>query len=104
MSETQKIEQGTILKSSWGYDQTNIDFYEVVKVANGWATIQQIGTMHKEPTGFMSEYVVPAADVKVGKPMRRKIKSFMSGDYVGITSYSGASVWSGQPLGQSHYA
>jgi hypothetical protein len=102
MSESQKIEQGSILKSSWGYDQTNIDFFEVVKVSNGWATIQKIGSSYFEDAGFLSETVMPAIDYKIGKPFRRKIHAFSSGDYVGITSYSGGSVWNGKPQLQSH--
>lgn len=97
-----KIETNSILKSSWGYDQTNIDFYEVIKVKNGWATIQKIGTDIVEQNGFLSESVVPATESKIGKPFRRKIHAFQSGDYVGISSYAGGSVWNGTPATQTH--
>ncbi len=97
-----KIETNSILKSSWGYDQTNIDFYEVIKVQNGWATIQKIGSNTTEQAGFLAEYVVPVPEFKIGKPFRRKIHAFQSGDYVGINSYAGGSVWNGKPATQTH--
>ena len=33
------MKQGDIFVSSWGYDQTNVDFYEVVKVAAKTVTL-----------------------------------------------------------------
>jgi hypothetical protein len=42
-----KIETNSILKSSWGYDQTNIDFYKVVSVKNGWATLARNRSRHR---------------------------------------------------------
>ena len=98
-----KIETNSILKSSWGYDQTNIDFYEVIKVKNDWATIQKIGQeIVENMPEYMGEKVIPAIDYKIGKPFRRKITTFSSGDYVGIHSYSAASVWEGKPETQTH--
>lgn len=99
-----KITEGAIIKSQWGYDQTNIDFYSVTKVNNGWAWLQPIGQTVTEEAGFLSEYVVPNPEVTSGKVFRRKIKSYTSGDYVAIETYAGGSVWSGKPCLQSHYA
>jgi hypothetical protein len=95
------MEAGTILKSSWGYDQTNIDFFKVVKVVNGWATVRPIGQKIVERTGWASETVVPNEEV-MGAAFRRKVKNYGSEDYVGIHSFSAASVWDGQPEYQSH--
>ena len=33
------MKQGDIFVSSWGYDQTNVDFHEVVKVAAKTVTL-----------------------------------------------------------------
>ena len=95
------MEAGTILKSSWGYDQTNIDFFKVVKVSNGWATIQPIGPKIVERTGWASETVVPNEEV-TGASFRRKIKVHGSMCWVKIHSFSGADVWDGLPEFQSH--
>lgn len=52
---------GQVLYSSWGYDQTNIDFYEVVKGAEEgkFAVIRQLKQSTTE-TGFMSGHTSPA--------------------------------------------
>jgi len=102
MNEKMSIEAGTILKSSWGYDQTNIDFYKVVSVNNGWATVAPIGQeIVEQMPVYMGEKVVPF-EGKMGAKFRRKIKNFMSEDYVGINSYQSASVWDGKPELQTH--
>lgn len=101
MNETKKIEQGVVLRSSWGYDQTNIDFYKVTKVQNGWAWIQSMGQIWVSNEGWMAETVVPG-EVIEGKPVRRKIKNFMGEDCIGINSYQVASIWDGKPELQTH--
>lgn len=95
------ITAGTVLVSSWGYDQTNVDFYEVQKVANGWAWIQPIGQETVETTSYLSETVIPNSQPH-GKIFRRKVRSFSSGDYVAITDYASAKPWNGKPKYQSH--
>lgn len=97
-----QIQEGTVMKSTWGYDQTNVDFYKVTKVKNDWAWLQPMGQAMVEQTGFLSETVVPDNE-PFGKPFRRKIKHYAMGDYVAINSYQGASVWNGNPVTQTHY-
>ena len=48
---------GKIFYSSWGYEQTNIDFYEVVEVSKSGKslTLQQIGSKIVEVNGWCSE-------------------------------------------------
>jgi hypothetical protein len=99
---SEHIQEGSILRSSWGYDQTNIDFYKVVGVKNGWAWIVPLGQEITEyAPAYMSEYVVPSGEV-VGKKVRRKIRNYGNGDSVGINDYQSASVWSGKPQLQTH--
>ena len=52
---------GKIFYSSWGYEQTNIDFYKVVEVSKSGKTItlQQIGSQVVEVNGYCSEDVIP---------------------------------------------
>lgn len=49
---------GDILYSSWGYDQTNIDFYQVVKVTAKTITVKEI-SYKSEYDSSMSGYKVP---------------------------------------------
>lgn len=53
---------GDIIQSSWGWEQTNVDFYEVIAVAPKTVTLQEIGakTVPGKSTGnSMADFVVP---------------------------------------------
>jgi hypothetical protein len=52
------IEPGAILYSSWGYDQTNIDYYMVTRTTRSSAWIVPM-TAHEEQTGFMCGQASP---------------------------------------------
>ena len=63
------LEVGDILVSSWGYDQTNIDYYEVTRlVGTKQVEIRMIGA-ESEETGFMSGRCVPTPGNFIGEPM-----------------------------------
>jgi hypothetical protein len=47
-----------ILYTSWGYDQTNVEFYQVLTVHNNTITIQEI-CQEYTPTQSMAGYTVP---------------------------------------------
>jgi hypothetical protein len=52
------LKPGDILYTSWGYDQTNVEFYQVHTVHNNTITIQEICQEYTED-GFMSGYTIP---------------------------------------------
>ena len=56
------VEIGQIVYSSWGYDQTNIDFYKVIRKTAAMVELRAIGQKYVESTSSMSEYVVADAD------------------------------------------
>ena len=80
-----------IYVNSWGYDQTNIDCYQVVgETKSGKTEIVRPIKTHTVPgsQGFMSDRVVPVPDSFVGTEFRiRKGSSF---------KYGGTEVWDGQ--------
>lgn len=102
----QQLEPGAILYSSWGYDQTNIDFYRVERVKNGWAVLQEIAKSEtSDGPGTMTGRVVPVDPQKpVGDPFRRKIGECMGQPCLKICSYEYAYPWDGRPKAVSHYA
>lgn len=99
------VEVGTIFVSSWGYDQTNVDFYQVIRLMPASVELRPIGKHYTE-TGFMSGTSVPIPDNFVGGPFTKRVTGGWRGDgaWINLTSYSGASVWDGQPERESHYA
>lgn len=91
---------GDILSSSWGYDQTNVDFYEVTRVP-GPKTVElrKIGQEVVSSEG-QTEGVVPVPGNYISPGMRKTVSP---GGSVKITSYSYASKWSGRPLYSTAY-
>lgn len=54
------VKVGDIFRSSWGYDQTNIDYYQVVAlIGQHFAEVREICQQSQE-TGFMAGDCVPA--------------------------------------------
>lgn len=104
MDKTHELEQGMILVSMWGYDQTNVDWYEVVAVTRATVQIRQIRGHRVEDAGFMTERVEPLPGEYVGEAMRRKPLSYTSGPAVAINDYANAYLWDGNPKTASHYA
>lgn len=90
---------GDILVSSWGYDQTNIDYYQVTRVIGPqMIEMREIGKEFKGTHG-QSDIVVPAEGRFEGPAMRKKVSP---GGYVRLTSYSSASRWDGKPDHQTN--
>lgn len=69
---------GTILSSSWGYDQTNICYYEVVKATRTQVTLQELAHWTVDTTGY-SDSVYPA----MGDTDERFKKSWVHFDAAG---------------------
>jgi len=67
------LQVGDVLVSSWGYDQTNVDFYQVVAVVGKSVDIRPIGQQYQE-TGFMSGDCVPAVGEFTGDVQRRLVQ------------------------------
>lgn len=93
---------GDILSSSWGYDQTNVDFYEVRKVMGSMIVLQKVENKIVRDS-VSTVYVVPALGQYKGAPIRRKVGPRWNGEgyTVNISSYAGASKWDGTPMGQT---
>ena len=67
---------GDILRALWGYDQTNIDFYQVTKICGTrMIEIREIA-QHSIATKSMEGRCVPIKGEFIGEPMRKKVNSF----------------------------
>jgi len=75
---------GQIFYNSWGWEQTNIDYYQIVRVTQASIFVRQIGKKDREETGFMSYNTRPAKDEFIG-PEERKTVSYYDGGkpYIG---------------------
>lgn len=82
------LEVGDILRSSWGYDQTNIDYYEVTKlIGKSKVEIREICADSAEDQGWLRGTSVPMPGRFKGEPMVKVAKN----GSVRIASYASAS-------------
>lgn len=117
------IEVGDVFVSTWGYDQTNVDFYEVVAVTPKSVKILSIGNekvgygietrLLPSPGAYLEKRVqtmttdengLPSFEVtfEVPEPMLKRVQSYLdpyTGEdsiYLTMNTYSSASLWNGE--------
>ena len=97
-----QIDKNTIFVRSWGYDQTNIDFYKVLEREGEFVTIQEIGQNIFGDDKYNDRGKCTAnPDEIIGEPIRKKISKHAT---LSIESYAHCSVWNGEPMYWSSYA
>lgn len=92
---------GDILSTSWGYEQTNVDFYKVIRVLNKQievAELKQISEPGSE--GFMCDSRLPS-DEMTGKTYRLCVRDEGNLSRIGYSRYP--SKWDGRPMSCSWY-
>lgn len=100
---------GAIITHSWGYDQTNIDFYCVVEIKGEWIKILPMTKLYSQETSFMAYEVKPNEVRSNVKPARKKLRLSYDGKnfYIGFGNYTGAGIgqlWKGKPVTETKYA
>jgi hypothetical protein len=80
-----QVEVGTIFRYKWGYDQTNVEFWEVVDHTNKSVWIRRIDAV-KTPDAADPEkgpsftgWTVPVPGAYVGEKMRRLVRHHKDG-------------------------
>jgi hypothetical protein len=98
---SRKVKAGDVFYSSWGYEQTNIDFYEVISHRGFTLTLRAIDKKSLGTTGWASDRVVAAKGEYIGDAFTRRITD---GHYIRIDDVRSASLWDGAPKERSWYA
>lgn len=102
-----KLQVGEILHGSWGYEQTNCEFWQVVEVKGATVKIQPIGTV-TAPTrteGYMSEMLLPRPDQFCGEAITRRPTPGYKGEAnVKLNDRCWLTPWDGAPKRCSWYA
>jgi len=103
-SFTPTLKIDDILYTSWGYDQTNVDFFQIVGTKGCFVKVRQIMSQQVEGTGgFMCCNVMPQKGCFfMGKPaLRRKV---CQGNTLRISECETAWLWDGSAKYCSWYA
>jgi hypothetical protein len=99
---------GAFLCATWGCEQTNQEFFKIVKRSGDWLTLQpftNISTPIGGPTS-MRTAETPATPDLTAKVIRRRLCFESNGSPCGckFRSYGWMRTWDGQPMYASHYA
>ncbi len=95
------VKLGTIFVASWGYEQTNVDFYQVVTVVGPWTIeVRQVSGIRTEKPLAMTGTVVPTVGSFIGAPERKRL----SADCQFKDGCAHAVLWDGSPMRWSSYA
>jgi len=96
---------GDILNGSWGYEQTNQEWYVVTKVLPKSVKVREL-PIKKEENGFMSYKETPVnvdgEYAHCGKEKTVRLVNY--GKDVRINPFCNLSKWDGKPKTSSHYA
>jgi hypothetical protein len=88
---TRPIEVGDVYAASWGYDQTNIDFYQCVGVTPSGKSVRvrKIGCI--QVGGRVGwDHIVPVKDDFIGDTMTRRIRRYDYHPSISVASYATA--------------
>jgi len=90
-----------ILYSTWGYGQTNVDFYQVTRIVGASTVeIREIANPVHEYEERDTGTRVPKKDHFICDP---QIKRPRQGNYITLDSFSCAGPWHGRPVGFTSY-
>ncbi len=95
--EVRKLKVGDILTYSWGYDQTNIDAFQVVRESKASVWIRPIALEVGEATGPFSDRARPARDKFLSdKVIVKRRRSGYRGDEIVVMDHGVGSLWYGE--------
>lgn len=91
-----EIKTGDIFYSSWGYEQTNVNYYEVVKATEKTVWLRELKNIVKIDKSVYGGKALPAKGEYVGEVLKRKIKKYRNEIILTIESYKNAYFWDGK--------
>jgi hypothetical protein len=99
-----KIELGAILVSSWGYDQTNVDFYVVVGMTAKMVQMLPLKRISRSEEGCSSMAGTTTAAQEADFRSEILKKKIQPNNWIRLTSFSSAHLWDGKKQYESWYA
>jgi hypothetical protein len=94
---------GDILYDSWGWEQTNIDFYEVIKVKTASSIVIRKIAQNTVETSFMSGHTTPKKGKYVDEPITKRVQWYDNKPYI-ASEFGSIGKWDGKPISCSWYA
>lgn len=99
------IKPGDIFYNMWDWEQTNIDFYQVISVTAKTITIRKIMGSNTEYNAYqMSGKKKPVPNCFHDEVLLKKTPYFTRGEWRINFEYGSGAKWDGQPMGFTCYA
>jgi hypothetical protein len=97
------LQKDDIVYNSWGYDQTNIDWFQVVRMTDHFVWLRPIAANVRE-TSFMAGPTIPKPNHFLSEEVtKHKATTNATGTHV-VFRHGSGSKWEGQALHCSWYA
>jgi hypothetical protein len=92
------VSVGSIFYSSWGYDQTNVSFYEVVGLTPASVKVREVAKSFVSQNGPGGNKVIPQPGNYIGGEMTKRLQNSGYRDAaITINSSETAWLWDGKP-------
>ena len=100
-TSNEDVELGAVYYSSWGYDQTNVDFYEVVgRFGKKGLWFREIAS-ERTYSDYMTGSCTAAKGEFTGEPFKKILSDTK---WIRLNTYSAMSPWDGREISWSSYA
>lgn len=98
-TEIRSVQVGDIFYTSWGYDQTNVGYYEVVRCTSATVWLRQTVWVRQIASSWDDGYnrVAPIPGNFIGELEMHRLKNSGSRPAFYLTSCSNAWLWDGAP-------
>ena len=105
ISQPHTVKLDEVIYNSWGYDQTNVDFYQVVRISAHFVWLQSI---HSKSTpdggcGPMSGHVEPVTGTQSGEVTKHRVTMYNGRPSINFKHGAGC-IYDGKPKYESWYA
>jgi hypothetical protein len=97
------LKVGDVVYNSWGYDQTNVDYYQVVKATDHYVWLRKTAADTTE-TGFMSGSTTPRPGVFISEKVTQHGARMMRGESWISFEFGSGQKWRGGSRYTSWYA
>ena len=106
-ADVMKNETNQYFISTWGHEQTNVDFYKVLKMSNSSVTLIEVKSKHSHNDKGWGHYSATPTDevAPYAEPFRKKIQRDNEGiPYCKIRAGKYAHLWDGKVVNGTDYA
>lgn len=101
LTKDHDIKVGDIFYTSWGYDQTNIDFYEVVAVRGSRIDLRELKQTTVDHDGNYDSVVPATGDNRFKDDEIHTVSARADGTVTSLSSFEYPSKWDGRPKDQT---